>query len=349
MPNHARSRAVSGAIFAVFTIGAACSITAGGDAPANAESLPTTIDATCRERFLKEAAPAWKVVRERSRGIELELTYVDHHPNDRKHDPEPLTSTYCSLSDGVSRRLDRGTSVDVTNSRYSFKVRMPEPDTPYSLAEVNRWRRGDPQPMAGWLDVAEQNLSMGSNIWWTPMDKVLANEGFEMTGAEYGTSETGEEVVKIVYRYNGKASDVDPDLQPDGVFWAELLPSRFWMIERSGVISSMTAYTHYSIPFRCRVTTRFQEWNGVPVPREVRIESVDQRSDTLVRLQENRFGTPRECTRPTEEFFLPHYGLSEESIPPIESGPSGAQRWLIPAGVVLLILARMAHRRSQAG
>ena len=171
--------------------------------------------------------------------------------------------------------------------------------------------------MAGWLADVELILAMGSNIYAMPVAKMLADDDFQMTGADRGVNEAGEEVVRVVYRYAGKASEEDAKLQPGNVFWAELLPSRFWLISRSGVTSSKTMSSLLRPPFDARVTTRFQQWNGTPLPEEIRIESVDLQSNAITHVRENRFGPPRECVRPIGEFFLPHYGFLEDPLPSI--------------------------------
>lgn len=348
LPDRRHQSVIGHACLAVVALAGACT-GADGEAPVWIDALPTTIDATSKEWFFREAAQAWRARREQLRGIEFDLTYVDRRPDDTESHPEEIRSTYCILADGVSRRLDRGKSIDVTNNRYSFKVRVSDPGTTYSLAEVDRWQRGAPQPLAGWLDIAELNIAMPSNIWWMPIEGIVANDDFRLTGVDRGVDDAGEETVRIVYRYTGEASESDLNLQPDGVYWAELLPSRLWSVLRSGLITSMTRYSLEKDPFEARVTTRYQDWRGVPLPEEIRIETVNLKTNAVVRLQEHRFGPPMACTRPSEEFFLPHYGLSEASIPPIESGPSDVRLWLVPVGMVLLMLAWMAHRRSRAG
>ena len=344
-----RASALARTIFILLTLGAIPCLAADGHLSDPATSLPTSIDDQCRTRFLKEAPPAWKQLRERLRGFELELTYVDHRPDeDAGSIKDSSTSTYSILNDGVSRRLDRGKSIDVTNSRYSFKVKASEPANIYSLAEIDLWQQGAPQPMAGWLDIAEMNVAMTSNIWWMPIETMLANNDFKIAGVDCGQDKTGNEVVRIVYRYTGKASDFDLNLQPDGVYWAELIPARFWIVMRSGLTSSMTKYSLEEMPFKAQVTTSYQEWNGVPLPALVRIESVNLQRNVVVRLQENRFGPPRACTRPLEEFYLPFYGLSEKCIPPVEDRLFSSRFWIVAAGVVCMIFAWLAYKRSKS-
>lgn len=302
------------AIIVLCALGVAFSTDADAVPPAIVESLPTTIDPNCRERFLTEAVPAWKDRKARLRGIEIELTWADHYPTDTEHpDPPMLLSTYCILHDGVSRRLDRGESVDVTNGRYSFKVRRSG-DT-YALKYCERWGQDGPQPLAGWLEEADGLLAMDTAVWWLPIEGMLVNEDFDLTGAARGVNDAGDDTVWLVWRYTGEASDSDVCLQPDGVYWAELIPARNWIVARSGVISSLTRHSLTSMPFEARVTTRHQEWNGVPMPAVNRVEAVDLRENVVIRIQEYRFGTPRKCTRPTDDFFLPRYGISDDPLP----------------------------------
>ena len=319
-----RMLAISHALLALFSLGDATCVGADVDRPAHVDRLPTTIDAKCRERFLTEAALAWEKQRERLRGVELELTFFDHRTGDDQEQCsktgactscrmyEPVTTTYCIMNDGVTRRLDRDDVIDVMNNRYSFKVLRSANGC--SLADFELWQHGHPQPLVGWIDVAEMNLSMGTNLWWLPIQKVMADDDFKMTGAGCGVNDAGDEVVRVVYRYADKASS-DYLFQPDGVYWAELVPARFWVVARSGVTSSMTKHYDTSVPFCVHVTTSYQEWNGVPLPKEVRREVVDLQNNVVARLQENRFGTPKACSRPIEEFFLPFYGLSDDPVP----------------------------------
>lgn len=323
-------RAIITALVALFLLNEATRVAGGGDPPARVDPLPTTIDATCQERFLEEAVPAWKQLRERLRGFEVDLLLFDRRPCDDEAPDPTVLSTYGILKDGMTRRLDRihcadatrpldvVRSVDVTNSRYSFSLARWA-DT-YSIRQCAPWPQGDPQPLAGWLSIAEQNLAMGSNMWWLPIETILADADFEMTGAEFGVSTSGDEVVRIAYHYTRKKSGAESDQPPDGVYWAELLPARFWIAVRSGLITSMTD-SPSSAPTQAQVTTRFQEWHGVPLPKEIRLEYVDLRRNLVVRVQENRFGPPREFNGPADEFFLPYYGLSDDPFP-CEPGPT---------------------------
>lgn len=323
----ARPRIACGlAVLALMALGEAICVAADLGPPFPVESLPTAIEVKCQERFLNEAAPAWKTLGERLRGIELEHTYVDYGPTDTKEPYRDVySSTYCILKDGVSRRLGREQVIDVMNSRYSFSVRRAvDADAlkPFTLKYCERWQQDAPQPQAGWIDAAELKLAMFSTIWWLPMERIFADANFQMTGADTRVNDQGEEVVRIVYRYVADASN-DYLLQPDGVYWAELRPRRFWVVVRSGITSSMTKHVDTDVPFRARMTIRYQEWDGVPLPEEVRVEVVDVANSAVVRIQENRFGPPRACSRPMEEFFLPHYGLSDDPLPsiPAQCGP----------------------------
>lgn len=306
--------AISYSVLALFALGEAIGVGAGVEPSAHLTPLPTTIDASCRERFMKEALPAWTQLNERLRGLELKLTFLDHRPEDKEHDGSQWSFTYCRRVDGVSRQLHRDDKVDVTNSRYSFKV-SPS-DNGYYLSERELWQRGGSQPLVGWIEDIESKLAAGSSIWYVPLATVVADKDFVMTGADRAANDAGDEVVRIVYRYADKAS-VNYALQPDGVYWAELLPKRFWAVSRSGVISSPTKHYDTDVPFCVSVTTRFQEWDGVPFPEEVRDEVVDMKRNVVVRVHVTKLGTPRACTRPIEEFFLPFYGLSDDALPPI--------------------------------
>ena len=310
-----RTLTVMLAIVAILPQGEPTCFAADSAMPAGVDLLPTTVDATCRERFLTEAMPAWKQLQERLRGIELDLTWADYYPNDEGNPaPPPILSTYCILKDGVSRRHERDSSIDVTNSRYSFRVRRGDIPT---LKYCELWHPDSPQPMAGWLEDVEFILAMGSNIFCMPVAKILADDDFQMTGADFGVNEAGDEVARVVYNYMGKASEEDSMLQPGNVFWAELLPSQFWLVSRSGMTSSKTTRSPQWTPFEVHVTTSFQVWNGSPLPERIRIESVDLQQEVITHVRENRFGPPRDCVRPLGEFCLPHYGFPEDPLPSI--------------------------------
>jgi hypothetical protein len=324
MPN--RILASGYASVALLAFGCAFSVAADLGPPPIVESLPTTIDEICKERFLRDAPPAWRKVRDRLRGIELEHTYIDHRPSGKDQpDQEVYSSTYCVMKDGegsITRLLERDKKIDVANSRYCFTAERAADAyamKPFSLKACESWKQGDAQPLPGHIEAAEAKFSMFSNVWWLPIEKVLADSDFKVIGADCRVGSAGDEVVRMVFRYDDNASN-DYFLQPDGVYWVELLPSRFWAVWRSGVTSSVSKHVDTDAPFWTRVTTGYQEWDGVPLPKEVRIEVVDGRTNALVRVQENRFGPPSKCTRSSEEFFLPYYGFADDPLPSIPYG-----------------------------
>ncbi len=333
------------AVLATLTLSIWACAGAVSDALVGLDSLPTAVDVGCRERFLKEAPLAWRAARQRLRGFELELTYSEHEPDAPRQSPsKPKTSIYCVLSDGTSRRLTRDDKVDITNSEYGFTVARP--GDAYFLSDCQLWQAGAQQPLIGWLDIAESNLAMGFNAWWLPMEKMLANPAFVMTGAECGVSKEGDEIVRIVYRYTGKEVPNEFYLEPGGVYWAEMCPARHWVAVRSGITSSEFGGSGNS-PFQAIVTTRFQEWDGAPLPEEVKVVSRNPQTGVVLRVQENRFGTPRACTRPIEEFFLTHYGISESSIPRLE-GKLGRRRLaILVTSIAVLILAWLVYKQSK--
>jgi len=309
----------------------------------DAGPLPTTIDDNCRRRFMTEALPAWNQLKERLLGLELELTFLDHRPDDKEHDGAQWSFTYCRLRDGVSRQLHRDDKVDVTNSQYSFKVSAS--DNGYHLSECELWQANQPQPLVGWIEDIESKLTAGSSIWLVPLTRVIADKNFVMTGADCGVNDAGDEVVRVVYRYSDKES-VDYALQPDALYWAELLPKRFWVAARSGVISSPTEHFDTDVPFRVSVKTRFQDWDDAPLPEEVRYEVVDTKRNVVVRVHETHVGVPRTCKRSVEEFFLPSFGISESSVPRLEG--RSLSRWygVFGTGIAILILLWLLIRRA---
>ena len=166
--------AISYSVLALFALGEAIGVGAGVEPSAHLTPLPTTIDASCRERFMKEALPAWTQLNERLRGHELKLTFLDHRPEDKEHDGSQWSFTYCRRVDGVSRQLHRDDKVDVTNSRYSFKV-SPS-DNGYYLSERELWQRGGSQPLVGWIEDIESKLAAGSSVWYVPLATVVADK-----------------------------------------------------------------------------------------------------------------------------------------------------------------------------
>jgi hypothetical protein len=101
----------------------------------------------------------------------------------------------------VSRRLERDQVIDVMNSRYSFSVRRAaDADAlkPFSLKYRERWQQDAPQPQAGWIDAAELKLAMVATISWLPMETILTDADFQMTGADSRVNDQGDEVVRIV-------------------------------------------------------------------------------------------------------------------------------------------------------
>ncbi|RIK80218.1 MAG: hypothetical protein DCC67_09635 [Planctomycetota bacterium] len=306
---------------------------------------PGVLDPQCAERFLAEAPPALRKLNSELRGLEMRI----HHRTSSTDSPgNPVERDERTWLLAVSEEADRKLAVDhdgikygVANERYSFEVSRANPEAPFVLVECEPWEQGTKQPMSGALTVCTTDLRSVVRIWWWPFSDIFDNDEFQLIAASCERGLEGKEAVTVAYRYQGPAKT---GLTPNAIYWATLSPADSWAVIQSGVEKLSTQ----AETLRIRVTNELQRFGDIPVPRRHVLEYADMKSNRIVEVKVTEFGSPQPCRRPAEEFFLPHYGISESSVE-ILTPNRGLRIALVVIGVVGLAAAVMLFRKFGRG
>ncbi len=347
LPRHLANRPTLGLRNVSFLL--ACSIplthayqveAAIGDRVELSSSIPQKLDPACRDRFMREAPPAWKNLQQTTNGFQVKVAYVSEYESTRGNRRNERNWTFCVAADGVGKLVleEEDNIVDAVNERYSFRVIRRATAVPYQLDKCALVPPTEEPKTGAAMRANSSFLSSMWNIWWVPLDFIVTNKNFTIIAAEgcRGKTEgTAEEVVSIAFKYEGPPLG-RPHCSPGAVYWASFLPSRSWAVQESGV----TGVSNGDEKLAIRVVNRFQDWlNGGPFPASVTLEYQDLKDDRLVEFREARLDQLQASTRASDEFRLQRYGINESSVPALSPPNRSLRIALIGLGVVGIIVA----------
>ena len=333
----------------VVCFGAVREVHAGFGDPATLAGLePKRLDPACRDRFLKDAPQAWTALKGRLKAFEVRVKNREEWNAPRGDRKTSNEWVYCVSPDGGRKMVVAGDSLSIlgANERYTFSVSRTAEGMPFALNDCIVWKPGTSQPLIGDLSRSDAFLDYMWSIWWVPLDYILSTDGFKLTAAESAVNHRGEEVVRVAYRYEGHPIE-NPHCERGAVYWAELLPSRLWAVTSSGVAGiSQRDGTALNL----RVTSTLQDWFGEgPFPKLVLLEYEDSTKHRIVEFRETKLDQPQPFTRSSDEYFLPNYGISENSVPALGAPPSWRVKvvslGLLGVFAALFVLWRTIYRR----
>lgn len=312
-----------------------------GDRAELSDLAPKNLDPIVRDRFLKEARSAQANLQASTRNLQVRVHQLDTlrtRNKTRSIDRQWLVCVGDDPSKVLVFQEGKKKSISAANGRYSFQVHQASADVPYQLDKGVATEPGSyDNPLASLgLQTSFGLLESAARIWWVPLEYILNNSGFKLIAAESHDAETGQEVVKIAYRYEGKPIP-HPGCYPGAIYWAELLPSRSWIVLRSGVINLTGDEGRVA---NIRTSLKYQTGlNGDPFPAEFVLEVADAKTNELFDVRTTRLEQPVALTRPDDEFYLPHYGISEATVPEIHAQWLSIRATLIMGGMVGILLA----------
>ncbi|MGC8640820.1 MAG: hypothetical protein ACP5XB_13195 [Isosphaeraceae bacterium] len=312
---------------------------------------PKRMEQSVRDRFLKEAAPAWNDLRSRLGDL---VVVIDADGEwlgrDERVRHSSFHASFCmgTASHYLVTREERN-KIDGANQRYSFSVHRGIATKPYRLVSCELTSSDQVQIYAGGaLMTCLPYVGAMWSVWWVPLPYILQHDGFKLIAAEGGRSEPEGETVRVAFRYEGAMIPV-PTCIPGAVYWAELAPQRSWVVLRSGVIGlALGGQSANTL-----VVLKYQGGEGaVTLPSRVRMDWEDPQKGRVFESRVARLSAPAASSRGPEEFYLPYYGISESSVPTLV--PHGSHfRWaaiaLSSVGIVVAIwiLAFYGRRRKQ--
>lgn len=316
-------------------------------------SVPEKLEPEVRDRFLKEAPLAWKELRSRLKEFQVRVDHsVASEGRDNEVDRRDRRWEFCVGSSLSQKLVVENGSIDIygANDKYSFRVHRQSANRFYQLVECIPWspRESEDQPLAGAAMKDSASFVDGMwSVWWVPLDYILSHDGFELIAAEGGRGGVQDGAVKVAFRYQGPVIP-KPYCAPGAIYWAELHPSRSWVVLRSGVAGLANGGETLNL----QVTMDYQEGReGVPFPSKILLEYEDATRNQLVEARETRFGTWAALSHSSDEFYLPYYGISESSVPSLTS-PNNVHRMIVmlvgTAGIVAAVWIIIASRSRPA-
>ena len=115
-----------------------------------------------------------------------------------------------------------------------------------------------------------------------------------------------------MFRYRGETGAM-PACHTNAVYWGVFAPEDHWLVIRSGVSDVSSGAER----LRIRVNATYQSWRGKSLfPKEIVLAYESRPDGRIVEVRRTSFGIPENSTSVGEEqFYLPHYGISEAAVP----------------------------------
>jgi hypothetical protein len=224
-------------------------------------------------------------------------------------------------------------SSQVMNDKYAFAVQRKSTESPFSLSELTKqsFQRTDPDnTQVIWLTVSEMFCRAGFEVFGVPLASIVEDRSkFQLQQAYLmastkgaGTAAADGRLIHIEGKYLGPAGN---NRWQNGIYWADVMAESPFFAVRSGVrpasqvLESMwIEYQHSDIGLFPKVVTRTVG------------------SETEGNMQKYTFEAPARCTLAEEDFYLPHYGISEAVLQTFTTSPY--RRWIITINVLAFVI-----------
>jgi hypothetical protein len=315
-----------------------------------ARDLPAgEIDTALLDRLRAEGIPAWKQLAEAADGVEVECqevskeTYPDKATGQQTSREFRITWKLCWDPSHGRRLLEYHTagttawSCQVVNAGYRFKVIRTQEGGPYQLLSCGRLTAGDGFDTfdrgEGWPAVV---LHASTKVIGVPLSTLVSSPEFRLSALRDlpGKGGAGRRV-RVECEYLGP---LGPFRRAGGHYWVELSPEDRWSIQQGGIRQPAQGREETQ-----EVTYR-RSSAGIPFVKALKYTDLIRPG----RYREDRtaeVSPPVANSRPEEEFYLPHYGISE-SVVGIQSPWQGPRLLLFAVGVVGLAAAVWLARRA---
>ncbi len=310
------------------------------------------VDKTCWERFLKEAPEAWAALERQLRGYQVDVIYDQQWAigSDVRKQIDQWNVRVGSDVDQMLVLEKPSLNVAGMNENYAFRLNRTSKNHQYMLDKLQVSLSGAP-PQIGSLLAYRDFINYAHSIWWVPCQLILDNlrdDGFEVILARFATDTAGHTVAQIAFRYQGELRE-RPRCEPGATYWAEFSPEQKWTVVRSGV----SFVKGGNSKLRIRVTSSYQDWfGGTCFPEKTVLAYEDLSSKEIVEIRKIEFQQPAPLEHMTDEFYLPHYGISEAVLQSLQD--TGA-RWRITLNAVAILVlvaailvTRYIRQRSMA-
>jgi hypothetical protein len=310
------------------------------------EFVPREIENSTRERFIKDAPQAWKSLQAQLSNIQA---FIEQR-TDSLASPESKVAhreskwSLC-VGNNMSELLisDRdGTRIEAVNEGYSFRVVRRGVGSAYQLDAAVRRRR------VASIALSESTRMINGmwNAWWVSFEHILTHDDFKIVGARKLGGNPPGSTVSVAFRYDGPSIS-GPPCATGAVYWAELDPARSWVVLRGGV----TGFAFRGETVNILSTVKYQQTlNGIMFPSQILLQYEDVKRGQITEEQVTQVHSLESSPHNSAEFYLPHYNISESSIPaPNDAGTRWRSLaiWMSIIGIGIAIVLIMSAKRTR--
>lgn len=221
----------------------------------------------------------------------------------------------------------------ILNERYSFNVSRSQPADSFLLKGVTAGA-ALPRDIEGEL----RNVRPGLHVDGFPLPDYLTRPNFVIKECHPGVTSDGTPLVVVEFEFTPTGEmNVDP-----GRHILELMPDRDWQLHRAVITGGAGQSSYENI-----VTIDYELMTGgqwIPRRRTYIQLGNDKPGERWRDSLEVEVSVPVPTKVKLEEFYLPHYGISE-SIVDVPAWGRGARMLLFAAGAGLLIAGVVLFRR----
>lgn len=224
------------------------------------------------------------------------------------------------------------TSFEIANPKYQFDVDLKKSSQDSVLAELRMATpSGSVQPPDNWArhwDVLKSRFQFGS----IPLTELMTSPDFECLDVRADGKKN--ECLRITFGYHGSKGVWRI---PGGTYRIWINPTESYRLEK----------LEFGFPNSTKTETcdiRYFDPDDLPTPREV-IYRADTTED--ISLQTWTIERPEPLQISAEEFYLPHYGISEDVLETLSPDPWPRRTLLLAGTVFLLIGLWLVRRHSQ--
>jgi hypothetical protein len=300
------------------------------------------VDETLREELLTVAVPIWRALDDRQFRLQVNL-YVKFYEGTVAELGEPFEQgRFFACDDAMDLRVLRFTtpkhpnsiSHEVFNPRYEFDISCEDASIKGTLTEL-KVHEGDGEglidPISNWSSTLSY-LKSHSQIGQVPLVEIMSSPDFEIV--DLRATDESIYLIQLTAKYSGLK---DRFRTPGGIYTMVVdRNNNYRLVEKASRFADSDKVYNYRM--------NYHEPDNCGVPREVIFSGT---SGTHAFRHEWTIDCPEPLAIPAEEFYLPHYGFSEQVLQTLKPNPW--PRWmLILCGICSLGLGAWLIQRRTA-
>ena len=292
------------------------------------EQAQKAADPKCLEDLQKAMKEIWPRVRQST--AEVQVTAQETLVTGEMVEGKPVVRERVENSLVIARSAEKGLrsmqfqkfnqlpSWNLRNEKYWCHVQQLSPDS-YKL--VYKKDLASPQDDAWAVAEVDWYLQPGLWIWGVSLEEAMTSPEFEWRESYYRSAD-GRDFVRVGYIYRGRPA---VNRFPGAGYWADLEPQKDWLVQWGGVDNPATKESHH-------FEVAYQKSPNGPVPGYLKLTTTNPDTKSYVE-RYIRYPHPQPLQMSAQEFYLPHYGITENPWTRRQIGASAGALALVVLGL----------------